>query len=34
MRSTLYERHAPNPDAFDLVYTHCQIVLRIAEQLS
>jgi uncharacterized protein len=29
----LHERHAPTPDAFDLVYTHCQIVCAIAEQL-
>jgi uncharacterized protein len=30
---TLHERHAPSPSAFDLVYTHCRIVWRIAEQL-
>ncbi|GAA3220322.1 HD domain-containing protein [Dactylosporangium siamense] len=29
----LHERHAPTADAFDLVYTHCRIVWRIAEQL-
>lgn len=26
-------RHAPTPEAFDLVYTHCQIVCAVAEQL-
>jgi uncharacterized protein len=30
---TLHERLAPTPAAFDLVYTHCEIVARIAEQL-
>lgn len=29
----LHEKHAPSPDAFDLVYTHCAIVCGIAEQL-
>lgn len=29
----LHERHAPTPDALDLVYTHCLIVRDIAEQL-
>lgn len=29
----LHERHAPDRDAFDLVWTHCRIVWRIAEQL-
>ena len=29
----LHERHAPSPEALDLVYTHCEIVCRIAEQL-
>ncbi len=29
----LHERLAPTPAAFDLVYTHCEIVARIAEQL-
>ncbi|WP_159942103.1 MULTISPECIES: HD domain-containing protein [unclassified Nocardiopsis] len=29
----LHERHAPTPEAFDLVYTHCRIVCAIAEQL-
>jgi uncharacterized protein len=29
----LHERYAPSADAFDLVYTHCQIVCRLAEQL-
>ena len=29
----LHERLAPSADAFDLVYTHCRIVCRIAEQL-
>jgi uncharacterized protein len=27
----LHERHAPSPDVFDLVYTHCRIVWQIAE---
>ena len=30
---TLHARHAPSREAFDLVYTHCRIVCRIAEQL-
>jgi uncharacterized protein len=29
----LHEEHAPTPEALDLVYTHCQIVCAIAEQL-
>ncbi len=29
----LHERHAPSPDVFELVYSHCRIVCRIAEQL-
>ncbi|AEV85033.1 phosphohydrolase [Actinoplanes sp. SE50] len=29
----LHERVAPTPEAFDLVWTHCEIVCRIAEQL-
>src|ERR1700753_2526613 len=29
----LHERHAPTPEALDLVYTHCVIVCGIAEQL-
>jgi uncharacterized protein len=29
----LHEKHAPTADALDLVYTHCLIVRRIAEQL-
>lgn len=29
----LHERYAPNEEAFDLVYTHCQIVCAVAEQL-
>ncbi len=29
----LHERHAPTPEALDLVYTHCLIVCGIAEQL-
>lgn len=29
----LHRRCAPSPEAFDLVYTHCGIVWRIAEQL-
>lgn len=29
----LHERHAPNPDVFDLVYTHCRIVWQLAEQI-
>jgi uncharacterized protein len=29
----LHERFAPSPEAFDLVYTHCEIVCRIAGQL-
>jgi uncharacterized protein len=30
----LHERFAPTPEAFELVFTHCRIVCRIAEQLS
>ena len=30
----LHERYAPHRAAFDLVYTHCEIVCRIAEQLA
>jgi uncharacterized protein len=29
----LHEKYAPAPEAFDLVYTHCQIVCAIALQL-
>jgi uncharacterized protein len=29
----LHERCAPTAEAFELVYTHCEIVCRIAEQL-
>jgi uncharacterized protein len=29
----LHEKHAPTPEALLLVYTHCQIVCGIAEQL-
>jgi uncharacterized protein len=29
----LHQRHAPTPQALDLVYTHCQIVSAIAGQL-
>ena len=29
----LHEKYAPSPEALDLVYTHCAIVGRIAEQL-
>jgi uncharacterized protein len=29
----LHEKHAPTREAFEAVYTHCQIVCRIAEQL-
>lgn len=29
----LHKKHAPSEDAFNLVFTHCQIVLDIAEQL-
>jgi uncharacterized protein len=29
----LPEKYAPTPEALDLVYTHCQIVCAIAEQL-
>jgi len=29
----LHEKYAPTADAFDLVYTHCEIVCKLAEQL-
>ena len=29
----LHERHAPSAEAFELVYTHCEVVCDIAEQL-
>jgi uncharacterized protein len=29
----LHERHAPHPEAFEKVWTHCEIVCAIAEQL-
>ena len=29
----LHERYAPSPEALDLVFTHCEIVAGIAEQL-
>jgi uncharacterized protein len=29
----LHERHAPTPEALDVVYTHCRIVSDLAEQL-
>ncbi|WP_432838109.1 HDIG domain-containing metalloprotein [Dactylosporangium sp. CA-092794] len=29
----LHERHAPTEEAFELVYTHCQIICAVAEQL-
>jgi uncharacterized protein len=29
----LHEKYAPNRAAFDLVYTHCEIVWRLASQL-
>ncbi|GAA3384735.1 HD domain-containing protein [Cryptosporangium minutisporangium] len=29
----LHRQHAPTPEAFELVYTHCRIVCAIAEQL-
>ena len=29
----LHEKHAPSPQAFELVYTHCEIVYDIAGQL-
>ncbi|GAA5194369.1 HD domain-containing protein [Rugosimonospora acidiphila] len=29
----LHERYAPTLDAFELVYTHCEIVCAVAEQL-
>jgi uncharacterized protein len=30
---SLHQKHAPSDAAFDLVFTHCQIVWEIAEQL-
>jgi uncharacterized protein len=30
---TLHEKYAPSREAFELVYTHCEIVCGIAEQL-
>jgi uncharacterized protein len=30
---TLHEKYAPSPEAFELVYTHCEIVCDIAVQL-
>jgi uncharacterized protein len=29
----LHEKYAPTAEAFDLVYTHCEIVCKLAEQL-
>src|ERR1700753_504822 len=29
----LHERHSPTPAALDVVYSHCQIVAGVAEQL-
>ena len=29
----LHQRHAPSPEAFDLVHTHCEIVWDVARQL-
>ncbi len=29
----LHEKYAPTREALDLVYTHCEIICRIAEQL-
>jgi uncharacterized protein len=29
----LHEKYAPSPEAFELVYTHCEIVCDIAEQI-
>jgi uncharacterized protein len=29
----LHQRHAPSDEALELVYTHCEVVCRIAEQL-
>lgn len=29
----LHEKHAPSAEAFDLVWTHCVVVCRVAEQL-
>ncbi|MGW5878892.1 HD domain-containing protein [Nocardiopsis terrae] len=29
----LHERHAPTPEAFERVYTHCRAVCAVAEQL-
>ncbi len=30
---SLHEQYAPTPEAFELVYTHCEIVCAVAEQL-
>jgi len=30
---SLHQKYAPTRDAFDLVYTHCEIVCNVAEQL-
>jgi uncharacterized protein len=30
---SLHKKYAPTPEAFELVYTHCQIIWEIAEQL-
>lgn len=30
---SLHERYAPNAEAFERVYTHCQVVCAVAEQL-
>ncbi|MBY8882101.1 HD domain-containing protein [Actinacidiphila acidipaludis] len=30
----LHQRHAPSPELFDSVYTHCEIVAKIADQLA
>ena len=30
---TLHEKHSPTSAAFQLVYTHCEIVARVAERL-
>jgi uncharacterized protein len=30
---TLHEKYAPTREAYDLVYTHCEIVCEIAEQI-
>lgn len=33
MIESLHRKYAPTPGVYELVYTHCQIVWRIAEQL-